>query len=208
MSLDHILLGLLRQPASGYELKRMFDESIGHFWAAELSQIYPTLKRLERHGWLRARRADSQRGAGKRVYQTTPAGHAALREWLQAGPRVGDERFEFLAQVYFMDELEDPARTADFLAQLRAGTAQKLAALRMIEQRWAREDPRYPDQLPAFDFHVNLTLRLGVMTLAAKLKWCDESIRRLRHRQPSPPPRRRQSSARRSARSDSRAASH
>ena len=37
MSLEHILLGLLREPASGYDLKAIFDERIQHFWAAELS---------------------------------------------------------------------------------------------------------------------------------------------------------------------------
>src|SRR5437588_510550 len=77
MGLDNILLGLLRQPASGYDLKRVFDEGIGHFWAAELSQIYPALKRLEKRRLLRARKVDSKRGPGKYVYQTTAAGQAA-----------------------------------------------------------------------------------------------------------------------------------
>ncbi|MYK68861.1 MAG: PadR family transcriptional regulator, partial [Gammaproteobacteria bacterium] len=44
MSLDHILLGLLRDPATGYDLKSAFSERIRHFWSAELSQIYPALK--------------------------------------------------------------------------------------------------------------------------------------------------------------------
>lgn len=182
MSLDHILLGLLRQPASGYDLKRIFDESIGHLWAAELSQIYPTLKRLEQRGWLRAHRADSQRGPGKLLYHTTPPGRAALRQWLESGPQVGDERFAYLAQVYFMDELGDPKQTLQFLLRLRESVAHKLEALRMVDRRWARQDARYPDQLPAFDFHVHLTLRMGLLTLEAKLKWCDESIRRVRAR--------------------------
>ncbi len=182
MGLDYILLGLLRQPASGYELKRIFDQSIGHFWAAELSQIYPTLKQLEKRGWLRARSVDSQRGPGKLVYRTTTAGRTALREWLESGPQLGDERFAYLAQVYFMDELGDDNKTLQFLLRLRESVRRKIDTLRAIERRWAEEDPRYPDQLPAFDFHVHLTLRMGVLALAAKLKWCDESIRRTRVR--------------------------
>lgn len=182
MSLDHILLGLLRQPASGYELKRVFDEGIGHFWAAELSQIYPTLKRLEKRRLLRARKAASQRGPGKRIYQTTAVGQAALRDWLESGPQLGDERFAYLAQVYFMDELGDANKTLRFVLRLRESVARKLEALQQIESHWAEQDSRYPDQLPAFDFHVQLTLRMGLLTLAAKLKWCDESIRRVRAR--------------------------
>ena len=182
MSLDNILLGLLRQPASGYDLKRIFDEGIGHFWAAELSQIYPTLKRLEKRGWLRVHKADSQRGPGKYVYQTTAAGRAALRDWLEGGPQLGDERFAYLAQVYFMDELGDASKTLRFLLRLRESVSRKLEWLQQTENRWAEQDPRYPDQLPPFDFHVQLTLRMGLLTLAAKLKWCDESIRRVRAR--------------------------
>ena len=67
MSLEHILLGLLREPASGYDLKVVLDHGIGHFWAAELSQIYPSLKRLEKQGLLRSRRTASQRGPGRIV---------------------------------------------------------------------------------------------------------------------------------------------
>src|ERR1700740_1459020 len=52
VSLEHILLGLLRQPASGYDLKAVLDHGIGHFWGAELSQIYPSLRRLEKRGLL------------------------------------------------------------------------------------------------------------------------------------------------------------
>ncbi len=45
MSLKHALLGFLNYGSmTGYELKKIFDPSIGHFWNAELSQMYPTLK--------------------------------------------------------------------------------------------------------------------------------------------------------------------
>ena len=47
MSLELILLSLLDQPASGYDLKREFEAGAATFWPAQLSQVYPTLKRLE-----------------------------------------------------------------------------------------------------------------------------------------------------------------
>ncbi len=182
MSLDHILLGLLRQPASGYDLKAVFDQGMAHFWAAELSQIYPTLKRLEKRRWLRSRAAASKRGHGRRVYETTPAGRRALRQWLAAGPQIGDERFAYLAQIYLMDELGDLRQTLKFFSILRDSVSHKLESLRQLERRWTEEDPRYPHALPLPDFHVHLTLRVGLLTLASKLKWCDESIRRIRDR--------------------------
>ncbi len=50
MSLQTILLGLLRSPASGYELNARIRSEGQHFWSASLSQIYPLLARMERQG--------------------------------------------------------------------------------------------------------------------------------------------------------------
>src|SRR2546426_3670429 len=119
MTLEYILLGLLRRPRAGYDLKKVFDERIGYFWAAELSQIYPTLKRLERRGWVRSREARPKRGARRRVYAIAAPGRTALREWLRGEPRFGDERFAYLAQVYFMAELRSFRRTLRFFRQMR-----------------------------------------------------------------------------------------
>ena len=74
MTLDHILLGLLREPQSGYELKAAFDLSLNYFWPAELSQIYRNLKRLEADGAVTSRSAPSEKGPERRVYSLTPAG--------------------------------------------------------------------------------------------------------------------------------------
>lgn len=46
MNLPHILLGMLPEPRSGYDLKQEFSHSLQHFWHARRSQIYPTPKRL------------------------------------------------------------------------------------------------------------------------------------------------------------------
>jgi len=179
MSLEHILLGLLRQPGSGYDLKKVFDERIGYFWAAELSQIYPTLQRLERRRWIRGRNAPSKRGSGRRVYAITASGRRALREWLRGEPQFGDERFSFLAQVYFMDELGDLGLTVKFFRRMRDHFASKLEALRAIERQWAESDPNYPDVLAAEELHLQLALRKGLLSLEAHVAWCDEAIRRL-----------------------------
>jgi PadR family transcriptional regulator, regulatory protein AphA len=182
MSLEHILLGLLREPASGYDLKTLFDQRIHYFWAAELSQIYPTLQQLERKGLLRSRRAESKRGPGRRVYQTTPAGHRALREWLRDEVGLGSDRVPYLARLYMMDDLGDLQGTLEYLARLRDQFAHNLSALEAIERGWEQREEKNPDSLSPRLFHTFLTLRNGVCMLGARVKWCDESIRRVRER--------------------------
>jgi PadR family transcriptional regulator, regulatory protein AphA len=182
MSLEHILLGLLREPASGYDLKTIFDERIHYFWAAELSQIYPALQGLERKGLLRSRQARSKRGPGRRLYQITPAGHRVLREWLEKGPEMNDERMAYLAKIYLMDELGDLQKTLQHVFELRDVFSSRLGELQTIERHWSERDPQYPDSLSPQMFHVLLTLRKGIHSLSAHTKWCDESVRRIRER--------------------------
>ena len=182
MSLDYILLGLLRQPASGYDLKAVFDQQIHYFWAAELSQIYPTLQRLEEQGRLRSRSAGSRRGPARRVYEITAAGRRALREWLEAPPELNQERNPYLGQLYFMSELADLRKTERYFVRLRDQIAARCEALERLERLWAAADPGFPDRLPSADFHVFLTLSKGLHSLRAHLKWCDDSLKRIRER--------------------------
>jgi len=182
MSLDHILLGLLRQPASGYDLKAIFDQHIHYIWAAELSQIYPTLQRLEEKKWLRSRSADSKRGPARRVYEITAAGRRALHTWLESPPDIGVERNASLAQLYFMSELADLAKTERFFLRLRDQISARLQAIERLEHYWAEADPCFPDRLPSADFHILLTLRKGLHSLKAHVQWCDESLARIRAR--------------------------
>lgn len=182
MSLSHILLGLLHDPASGYDLKTEFERGARHFWSAELSQIYPTLKRMEARGWLTSDTQPSDRGPDRRVYTRTRAGRDELFRWLRGGPVVGTERFAYLAQLAFMAELEDPRESLDFMRALRARLAAWKAELVAIEIEVFATMPGFPDELPDDVFHHHAALRMGLHTLAAKLEWCDETIARLEER--------------------------
>jgi len=186
LSLPHILLGLLDEPASGYDLKKIFERALGHFWAAELSQIYPTLKQLERRGWLDVRTAPSEKGPSRRLYQRTDTGTQVLCEWLTDGPEVGTERLTWLAQVFLLSEIGGPGRALRFMIDLREAMAGRLAALRAVEAHWQSADPRYPDKLPDHGFYRHLTLQLGLSRMAATRDWCDDCIAQIRVRYQMP----------------------
>ncbi len=182
MSLERILLGLLRTPASGYTLKTIFNEGINYFWPAELTQIYRTLRRLEREGLLRCQREASNRGPDRKVYSLTPAGRKALREWLDSEPKFGDERFTYLAQLFFMAERRDLGQTRRFVTQMRESFKARLETYRRIEREWRAGGDAFPDMESDEGFHSHLTLRMGLHRIAAGVKWCDETIKRIDER--------------------------
>jgi DNA-binding PadR family transcriptional regulator len=176
VSLDHVLLGILEcdGSASGYELKTEFNEGARHYWYAELSQIYPTLKRLEQRGLLGSNLAPSERGPERRVYEVTDAGRAELSDWLRAGPHIGKDRLAYIAQILFMGHLDDLRETEHFLTNVCEGWATKGTFLRQIERQIQRAGP--DEQLPDSLFHQLAGLRLGIAMLDAKVGWAEDTL--------------------------------
>src|SRR6478735_775489 len=99
------VLGLLGvKPMSGYDIKRVVDRSIRHFWAASYGQIYPELKRLEEAGWI-AGDDEPRGGRARRVYRITDPGTEALRGWLAGRETRIEMRDESLLRLFFADTL-------------------------------------------------------------------------------------------------------
>ena len=85
-SLELALLGLIAEqhPRSGYDLVQTFRLSMVHYWHAHPGQIYPTLERMERDGWIAGREVIQRGRPNKRVYSITAEGRRVLLEWLSS----------------------------------------------------------------------------------------------------------------------------
>src|SRR5439155_16391816 len=129
-----VVLGLLALgPRTGYDIKRVVDRSIRHFWAASYGQIYPELKRLEAAGWIEGE-DDPRGGRSRRVYRITPVGRAALRGWLAGRETRIEMRDESLLRLFFADTLAaDDA--LGLLRGRREGYRQMLEYLRSLDDR-------------------------------------------------------------------------
>ena len=181
MSLPHVLLGMLAEPASGYDLKQKFEQSVRYFWYAELSQIYPALARLEENGMLTSKKAPSEKGPSRRVYSRTVKGKNELKSWLADGPVLRTERIAYLTQIFFLDEIPNSKRI-EFMEELRDDFSARLEELKTIEAQWAANDPRFPDQLPDDELVKHMTMRSGLMKYAMMVNWCEECLQRLSSR--------------------------
>lgn len=180
MSLEHILLGMLKSSRSGYDLRQEFEMGAKHFWSAELSQIYPTLKRMESRGWLESRLEPSPKGPDRRVYERTKAGREVLHEWLRSGPIVGNDRLAYIGQLIFMGELKDLDATLQFLEQLQEEFSAVFELLSGAIQEV--EDEAKRRKLSDIEFHELLSMRMGVASLRAKVDWCTTSRKEVQKR--------------------------
>lgn len=181
MSLPHVLLGMLAEPASGYDLKQVFGHSVRHFWYAELSQIYPALSKLEKEGLLSSKSIASDKGPNRKIYTRTRQGKKALHDWLLDGPICRTERISYLTQVFFLETIDAKQRIR-FMQELKVDFAARLKELQSIERHWRENDPRYPDNLPDRELMKQMTLRSGLMKYQMTIEWCDECLDRMRKR--------------------------
>ena len=110
MSLKHGLLGLLNYGSmTGYELNKVFKDSLSFFWQAQTSQIYRELATMEKNnGWLTSKRVIQDDKPNKRIYTITAAGKEEFNNWLSAPEEDISEamtiRSAFLMRVFFAGE--------------------------------------------------------------------------------------------------------
>ena len=116
----YAVLGLLTYaPLSGYDIRRIYEQSLGNFWSESYGAIYPILKRLEEEG-LATREVERQAGKPDRnVYTITDLGREELHRWLAQPPEPIKERVELLLKLFHGWEV-GPAVMIEHVKQTRA----------------------------------------------------------------------------------------
>lgn len=77
------LLGLLSAtPSYGYDLKHSYDRYFGGRKPLAFGQVYATLARMIRDGYLKSVGEEAGGGPDRKRYEITPAGRQKLAEWM------------------------------------------------------------------------------------------------------------------------------
>ncbi len=191
------LLGLLSwKPMSGYDIKKIVDMGLSHFWNENYGQIYPTLDLLVKDG-LAKKSVDRHSGKRKRhVYRITPSGVTAFREWLALPTDPPTVRNELQLKFFLSSRL--PTKTSlRIIREYRLQQQQVLLEYRESEValREAIESGKYPAEveeiLTGHETKQNakqkarqcniflLTLHHGILAAEARVVWCDQVISNL-----------------------------
>ncbi len=98
----YALLGMLTyQPMSGYDMKRMSDHSISHFWNENYGNIYPVLKKMKSESLVTMSKEEREGSPARKVYTITDTGRGEFSKWMAAPPEPGILREELLLQIFF-----------------------------------------------------------------------------------------------------------
>ena len=91
MSIKFAILGLLSwKPSTGYDLKKVFEESSAMYWSGNNNQIYKSLVQLLDEGLVTNEIRHQDSSPSKKVYTITDEGLAELREWTLSLPEAPD----------------------------------------------------------------------------------------------------------------------
>ena len=108
MDVKTVCLGMLTDgPASGYDMKKCFESTFGHFFPAGYGSIYPALATLARDGLVEFEEIPQEGKPDRKVYSITSNGRDALDKALTNPNPTHRVRSEFLAMMCFAHLMSD-----------------------------------------------------------------------------------------------------
>ena len=185
----YALLGMLTySPMSGYDMKKVSDHSIGHFWNENYGNIYPVLRKMEAEGLVTMIREDQEGAPAKKVYTITEAGREELVSWLRRPAGHMILRDELLLQVFF-GQWTDPEV---ILGKIKAEDSRCAGIIAVLEGIRAHMKSGEPvDGVDGGDMEKiasiknagipfwRSTVEFGLRYYSGIRDWCAETIKRL-----------------------------
>lgn len=168
-----VILGILTiEPMSGYDIKKMIDESVRHFWAESNGQLYPTLNKLVQSDCVTVTQEQTGRKI-RHIYEITEKGRRLLQEWLaEKSENKSVHRDEELLKLFFGSNVGN-AVTIELLQQRLERTKVQLQKYHEIEKELTQKalDPK--------QLYWMMTLSNGIHHAEAEIQWCNESIEKI-----------------------------
>jgi len=104
-----LCLGVLSMgDASGYEIKKVFENAFSHFYVAGFGSIYPALAELTREGLVVCSDIEQEKRPAKKVYQLTEKGLSTFRAALSETYPSHKVRSDFMVLLVFAHLLKPP----------------------------------------------------------------------------------------------------
>lgn len=178
MSLRNALLALLaREPMTGYDLTKSFDRTVGAFWSAKHSQIYPELAALAKDGLVEFELVTQTSKPNKKVYRVTPTGLDSLVGWLAEPPERRNVKDPLLMRMWVVG-LVEPGPALAVLRAAEPALAERVAALKQVESE-AMANGGFLASPENTHLGATMVLRAGQMQAEAYLNWLRWAIAQL-----------------------------
>ncbi len=124
MSINHAILGILScRSVTGYDLKKIIQESPFMPWSGNNNQIYKALVEILDEGFVTHEVRHQESSPSKKIYTITEEGLAELKDWVLSSPEPPEFKKAFLIQLAWAEQLnagELDAMLAGYENELKA----------------------------------------------------------------------------------------
>lgn len=174
---DGLLVLLSEAPKHGYQLATELAVRTAGQWTLNTGQVYTTLDRLARDGFVEPVEAPMREGDAaertaaegrRRLWRTTDLGSERAVKWLDSAPAQTHERDELVLRVLLVAAV-DPVAAIDVVEQQRRDLVGRLQVLRR-DQRDAAAEP----------LAARMATDAAAIRLEAQVAWLDRCEQRLR----------------------------
>jgi len=168
VSVRHALLDLHSEgPKYGLQLREEFEARTGEVWPLNVGQVYTTLQRLERDGFVESDDADTE--GPQKGFRITAAGRAELAGWLRTPSDLASPpRDELVMKV--LVALRVPGTDVAEVIQVHRKHLVELM------QQWTRIKETEADS----DMNLALVVDAELFRLDAVIRWLDSADGRIK----------------------------
>lgn len=170
-----ILASLDLAPMTGYDLKKFFDRSVGHFWSTTQSHIYKSLEDLQARGWTTVTVIPQQDKPNRKQYELTTEGRSELRRWLTTPQPPAPVRESWLIQIFFSHTSTD-----EEISALLEERGRRIKEILQTYEKATGIPEQIPPGLERASKLWRTTLDYGLAFYRFELEWNGQMLRRVK----------------------------
>jgi len=175
MSIKFAILGILSwKDSTGYELKKIFEESSILYWSGNNNQIYKALSKMHDEELVSSEVVHQDNSPSKKIYTITDEGIKELKEWVVSTPEVPELKKAFLVQLAWSDMLSDQE-----LNELLIRYETELKNQLILEQEKIRRAINSPNRSSRESFIWEMISENIISTYNTELNWVQETRQKL-----------------------------
>jgi len=173
MSVRHALLALLSEgPKYGLQLRQEFESRTGEVWPLNVGQVYTTLQRLERDGFVESEGT----GGPQNVFSITQEGADELAVWLRTPPDVLPPPRDELVMKVLVAASVPGVDVPELLQVHRRHAVEAMQQYTHVKGETAEDD-----------VVLGLVIDAELFRIEGIVRWIDAADARLKHLTASPP---------------------
>lgn len=175
MSIKSAILGILSwKPSTGYELKKIFEDSAFMYWSGNNNQIYKALISLEEEELVTSQVIHQDNSPSKKIYSITEEGLKELKEWVLSSPESPEIKKTFLVQLSWSDMLSNQE-----LSELLTKYENEVKAKLIMQQEKCKRSIHSPNRSTRESLIWEMISENIISTYNNELNWVRETRQKL-----------------------------